>query len=562
MRNCLPCHFKHCVRLVYANAAALLARQLQRGGELDAHASTGCNYRTIETFSSVCSCAPVRKHLLLDYRRQTRERQGSCTLATCSAWLLTGKALPCNCWLHKAPCLPWLTARVGSWYKLAVCEASSVHLALPSPHLLPGCSTDRCLANSRSSVALALACLTLVIAAPADARRLLAEDTTNGILPAGTDAFYTAMAELRQSGYTPNTFAATTPALAPTAAKSAAAAPTVWPCQGLASYQVLVPCLYPMLFSNMPVSITDLSALLHAGWGAVFCRHLALMPVYYNCHHIAMLPWHTHLRTSETLSSHRNMLQALTEERSAPLHASAPAAYAPQSAAPAAGLALSPSAVAAPAPGPIPGLSAAENQQLAQLRAQDPIAAELQTQVYKSRAADASAGVTPQSVLAALKPIHDQVQAMVLSEADNPDPYQREHMQLDLIKSAVPAAALVQQAAQPITTVVEKVCHHAVGCPLQYSLLSFLQATCVVIATGVKMAACRAAAWPNISDPESPYRLVAQPMSAVAEQVRRHTKHLLALVFNQQYTTQARKSGCHHCIALQQCCVAAPGLKA
>ena len=226
-----------------------------------------------------------------------------------------------------------------------------------------------------------------------------------------------------------------------------------------------------------------------------------------------------HIRDAELKSQYGAMLQALTEERSAPLHASAPAAYVPQSAAPAAGMALSPSAVAAPAPGPIPGLSAAQNQQLAQLRAQDPIAADLQTQVYKSRAADASAGVTPQSVLAALKPIHDQVQAMVLSEADNPDPFQREHMQLDLIKSAVPAAALVQQAAQPITTVVEKVCHHAVGCPLQNSLVSLLQATRVIIATGVKKAAClRAAAWPNISDPEPPSRLVARcmPFSCVA----------------------------------------------
>ena len=156
-------------------------------------------------------------------------------------------------------------------------------------------------------MALALACLTLAVAAPADARRLLAENATNGILPAGSDAFYTAMAELRQSGYTPNTFTATTPALAPTVAKSAAAALTVWPCQGLALYQMLVPCLYPLSFSYMPVSITDVSALLHAGWGAIFCRHLALVPVYYNCHHIAMLPWHTHLCTSETLSSNRNM---------------------------------------------------------------------------------------------------------------------------------------------------------------------------------------------------------------------------------------------------------------
>lgn len=85
---------------------------------------------------------------------------------------------------------------------------------------------------------LALACLVLAIGAQADARRLLAEDTTNGILPAGTDAFYAAMSELRQSGYTPNSFTATTPALAPSAAKSAAAAPTVWPCQGVTSYHV------------------------------------------------------------------------------------------------------------------------------------------------------------------------------------------------------------------------------------------------------------------------------------------------------------------------------------
>lgn len=217
------------------------------------------------------------------------------------------------------------------------------------------------------------------------------------------------------------------------------------------------------------------------------------------------------------------MLQALTEERSAPLHASAPAAYAPQSAAPAARLALSPSAVAAPGPGPIPGLSAAQNQQLAQLRAQDPIAADLQTQVYKSRAADASAGVTPQSVLAALKPIHDQVQAMVLSEADNPDPFQREHMQLDLIKSAVPAAALVQQAAQPITTTVEKVCHRAVGCPLR-APSSRPPALSSPLGSRRRLAAPQLG--PACQTPGSPYRLLAQPISAVADQVCRRTKCL------------------------------------
>lgn len=60
-----------------------------------------------------------------------------------------------------------------------------------------------------------------------------------------------------------------------------------------------------MLVSTMPV--TNLSALLYAGWGVIVCRHIALVPVYYICHHITTLPWHTHLHTSESLSSHHSM---------------------------------------------------------------------------------------------------------------------------------------------------------------------------------------------------------------------------------------------------------------
>ncbi|KAK9828025.1 hypothetical protein WJX81_001218 [Elliptochloris bilobata] len=235
-------------------------------------------------------------------------------------------------------------------------------------------------AAHRCAMAL-LACL-LLTAAPSvsSARRLLADSDSNGVLPADTDAYATALSAIKQAGYTPQgsgralDLAALAPAAALSAAHPAEAAPA-----------------------------------------------------------------------------------ALSEERTTPLRAATPVA------APAAATAAAPypnpdafavsTAAAAPAPA---GMTAQEAVVLAQLRTQDPVAADFQAQVYKARAAQAAQPVTPQSVLAALRPIHDQIQAIALGEARNPNPFQQEREQLDLIKSALPAAALVQSAAQPLTSAVQQ----------------------------------------------------------------------------------------------------------
>lgn len=77
-------------------------------------------------------------------------------------------------------------------------------------------------------------------------------------------------------------------------------------------------------------------------------------------------------------------------------------------------------------------------------------------QVYQARAADATKPVTPQTLLAALRPVHDQIQKLALSEASNPNPFDEADSQLALIKSALPAAALVQNAVQPIASTVQQ----------------------------------------------------------------------------------------------------------
>lgn len=77
-------------------------------------------------------------------------------------------------------------------------------------------------------------------------------------------------------------------------------------------------------------------------------------------------------------------------------------------------------------------------------------------QVYQARGADANKPVTPQTLLAALRPIHDQIQKLALSEASNPNPFEEADSQLALIKAALPAAALVQNAVQPITSTVQQ----------------------------------------------------------------------------------------------------------
>jgi len=77
-------------------------------------------------------------------------------------------------------------------------------------------------------------------------------------------------------------------------------------------------------------------------------------------------------------------------------------------------------------------------------------------QVYQQRKTFAKDPITPETVLAALRPIHEQVQEIAMAEATNPNPFQQADQQYALVQAGVPAAALVEHVAQPLTDVFQK----------------------------------------------------------------------------------------------------------